>query len=148
MPFETQAARRDLDTLAAGIDNNARQALRTAVQEAERHAKATTLYTSHSADGLRSKTVGTVDGFDGKLVAATPYARFVENGTPPHRIEPKNATVLRFVMNGQVVFRRAVQHPGTAERPFMAQAAKHGEQVLEYGVDYFTDHAIEVFNRT
>lgn len=50
-------------------------------------------------------------------------AVFVTKGTRPHIIVPKRATALRFSVNGQVVFTRMVNHPGTPPNDFMGRAA-------------------------
>ncbi len=146
MPIDGAACRAALSDLSAAIANNAAQAMRATMQAAEASAKSTTLYRDVSGT-LRAKTTGRADGLSGELRADTTYARYVENGTPPHRIEPRGGKALRFVQNGEVRFSRGVNHPGTAERPFMAQAAKVGEQALEYGVEYFTEFAIQKFNK-
>lgn len=54
-----------------------------------------------------------------------PYAGFVHDGTRPHVIVPRNASVLRFVPKGGggPVFARRVNHPGTSPRPWMKEAA-------------------------
>jgi hypothetical protein len=45
------------------------------------------------------------------------YARFVEFGTAPHRIEPKDKQALYWPGAAHPV--RSVQHPGTRANPFM-----------------------------
>jgi hypothetical protein len=60
---------------------------------------------------------------EGRMVNATAYALDVHQGTPPHRIEPRNASVLRFEVGGETVFSAYVNHPGTAPRPFLAEGA-------------------------
>jgi HK97 gp10 family phage protein len=52
------------------------------------------------------------------------YAGFVNDGTRPHRIVPKNGSVLRFTVGGRVVYARVVNHPGTRARPFLDQALR------------------------
>lgn len=52
------------------------------------------------------------------------YASFVHDGTRPHVIRPRNAQVLRFVVDGRVVFARVVHHPGTRARPFIDRAVR------------------------
>lgn len=52
------------------------------------------------------------------------YAGFVNDGTRPHVIRPKNAQVLRFVVDGRVVFAKVVHHPGTRAHPFMDRAVR------------------------
>ena len=46
-------------------------------------------------------------------------ATWLENGTKPHRIEPKSR-VLRFVTNGETRFSRGVNHPGNKAYRFMS----------------------------
>jgi hypothetical protein len=54
----------------------------------------------------------------------TAYSYFVHEGTAPHTITAKNASVLAFpwanAPNGSgMAFFKSVQHPGTAPRPFL-----------------------------
>lgn len=46
------------------------------------------------------------------------YASFVDVGTKPHKIHPRNASVLRFVAGGRVVFASMVNHPGNKANNF------------------------------
>jgi hypothetical protein len=59
-----------------------------------------------------------------RVIAKTPYAKFVEGGTKAHDIMAAAGRVLRFVIGGTVFYRHKVHHPGTAARPFMATTAK------------------------
>lgn len=52
------------------------------------------------------------------------YAGFVNDGTRPHQIRPKNASVLRFTVGGRVVYAKVVNHPGTRARPFLDRALR------------------------
>lgn len=63
-----------------------------------------------------SKTTATVS-------ANAPYASFVENGTKPHTITAKGGGFLRFRVNGRVIFKRSVRHPGTRGKQFMGISA-------------------------
>jgi hypothetical protein len=48
------------------------------------------------------------------------YAKFVEFGTRPHIILPKNKTSLKFkVAGGQEILTKRVEHPGTRPNPFI-----------------------------
>ena len=48
------------------------------------------------------------------------YAKFLEDGSAPHVIRPKDPKgVLAFVVGGKTVFARAVNHPGTKAYLFM-----------------------------
>lgn len=46
------------------------------------------------------------------------YGVFAREMTKPHIIQPKKARALRFIWNGEVVFRFLVHHPGTAANPY------------------------------
>ncbi len=49
-----------------------------------------------------------------------PVPAYVEFGTPPHKITPKTASVLRWVEDSGVVrFAKYVFHPGTSPNPYM-----------------------------
>lgn len=53
----------------------------------------------------------------------TPYAGYVEFGTKPHVIRPKDpAGVLVFTMNGIKIFAKKVNHPGTQAQPYVRPA--------------------------
>lgn len=139
---EAERAKRDLEMLRAGIHQAAGLALRAVVQATAADAKATTLFRDQTG-ATRESIRGEVKepGRTGFVVAGG-ASRFLENGTPPHEIAARNAQALRFVMNGQVVFRQVVHHPGTAERPFMQQARDRGEMYAAYAFEEFVDFAI------
>lgn len=46
----------------------------------------------------------------------------LENGTDPHTIVPKNAKALMFQVNGETVFTKKVNHPGTKPQPHFIPA--------------------------
>jgi HK97 gp10 family phage protein len=52
------------------------------------------------------------------------YAGFVNDGTRPHVIRPRNAQALRFRVGGRVVYARVVNHPGTRAKPFLDRALR------------------------
>lgn len=64
-------------------------------------------------------------GFDGKnkVIANAEYSADLEYGTKPHVIEPKTAKVLHFKSDGQNVFTKRVNHPGTKPLAIMRNAA-------------------------
>jgi hypothetical protein len=137
--------RSDLRDLQAAIHGALHQALRSAVDAATESAKSTTLFNDQTG-ATRGSIHGEVEG-DAGFVEAGGAAGFLENGTPPHRIEGN--PVLAFEMNGSVVFARYVDdHPGTAERPFMSEAQRVGEQTAAYAVDFFVGYAIDKSNRS
>lgn len=63
--------------------------------------------------------------FRGVINVRHPAAIYVTGGTRPHRIVPRRpGGVLRFTVNGQVVFARYVNHPGTKPNDFLRQALR------------------------
>lgn len=56
----------------------------------------------------------------GPNLMIAPYAPYVDQGTKPHVITPKRpGGVLVFTENGQKIFARKVNHPGTKAQPFV-----------------------------
>jgi hypothetical protein len=63
--------------------------------------------------------------FQGVIRVNHPAAIFVTGGTRPHRISPRRANgVLRFTVNGQVVYARYVNHPGNKPDTFLQDALR------------------------
>ena len=57
-----------------------------------------------------------------EVIADTPYALAVHEGSRPHVIEPKGK-VLRFPSKGgTIVYAKRVNHPGTRGNPFLTKA--------------------------
>lgn len=139
MPIHTEAARKSLGILGAGIVNAASAALQQAINETTKHAKATTLFQDQTGT-TRQSIHGERNGFAGHVEAGG-AAFFLENGTPEHPIEA-HGTALRFVINGTVFYRKRVKHKAMAPRPFMAQAREEGAQDLARFLDFFTSEAI------
>ena len=65
-----------------------------------------------------------VYGLEGSVGPTVPYAVYVEYGTAPHEIRPVYASVLRFNIEGKVVFTPIVHHPGTRAQPFVRETAE------------------------
>jgi hypothetical protein len=90
----------------------------------------------------RSIAPGMLTTRDALVVARARYARYVELGTRPHVIRPRNASVLRFPAKGTPVtlsgrartaavrgggayaFAKEVHHPGTKAKPFLVPGAR------------------------
>lgn len=53
--------------------------------------------------------------------AYTSYAYMVHEGTRPHPINAKPERLLRFVVNGRVVYAKKVQHPGTRPTRYLSR---------------------------
>ena len=50
------------------------------------------------------------------------YAGYEHDGTAPHVIRARRKKALRFIVDGQVVFRTKVMHPGTTGTLFLTMA--------------------------
>lgn len=137
-------------------------AVGTAVESAASYARANHGYKDQS--GALTASIGygvdvtTLNGASGYIEAAEKYASYVERGTKPHDIWPKEGhgfegplrkgqsrrkkddigthrVALRWVSNGQTFFARMVHHPGTEAIPFMQEAGDAAALVLDHEVD-------------
>jgi hypothetical protein len=90
----------------------------------------------------RSIGIGAVTATSAETKATANYAAFVELGTRPHVIRPRNRKALRFAVGGNarltgsprsgapVVFARKVNHPGTKPKPYMVPGAEKAVRSL------------------
>jgi hypothetical protein len=74
-----------------------------------------------------------------------PHAQWIDEGTKPHRIEARRAKVLAFQFAGGMMFRRAVNHPGTKPRPFVAIAMAAGQVALQTSAQEGVDRIARSF---
>lgn len=85
----------------------------------------------------RSIEPGRLTDTEAQVIARARYAAYVERGTKPHIIRPKNKKALRFAasaggrrlsgrprVGADVVFATIVHHPGTKPHPFLIPAAQ------------------------
>lgn len=80
---------------------------------------------------------------EAEFYAEASHASYVEKGTAPHRIEPKNGAVLAWEGgDGATHFARGVNHPGTAPHTFMVQGEIKAELVLTEKVTASIDRAL------
>ena len=101
--------------------------------------RATERATEHAAGQVRSRAhpsfrehitadvQPTSGGFTGRVVGdlrAKPHMLYQEMGTRPHPIRPRRFRVLRFLVNGESVFARRVQHPGTKPQHFFSRGLR------------------------
>lgn len=110
------------------------QTLRLAVDEAYESAKGTDLFKDQTG-GTRRSIKKRLRGLSG-MVSAAGAAVLLERGTRAH------THTLRFLVGGEVLYRKMVKHPGTAPRPFMTEARRKGQEAVEYGAKYFIGAAI------
>lgn len=145
----SSAATVDLTALSEDLLKAAAQAQVTvtdvlmdfADQIAAKMAQEAPVRTGKLRDSIRVKNLG--DSIEIGPEGAD-YGVYVQYGTPPHDIRPKNAKALRFEINGKTVFATVVHHPGTKPNPFATRAAQAflddlGEKVAEAGVKLITE---------
>ena len=70
-------------------------------------------------NSIRADTSGT-----DVVINMAKYAPYVEWGTPPHIITPKNAKALHWKDGSKDVFAMKVRHPGTMPQPFIRPALR------------------------
>lgn len=58
------------------------------------------------------------------------YAVVMEYGSRPHVIEPDDADVLKFTVDGVTVYTDHVDHPGTEPQPYMQPAAEGAARMI------------------
>lgn len=110
-----------LSGVADKLPRNNAEALRRTGEAAATYARLSRLYNSHTYR-LRNSIKPKHDLTRTTVTADAPYAFYVENGTKAHEITPRRKKMLRFEQNGEIRFEFRVWHPGTAPRPFMAEA--------------------------
>ncbi len=140
------------------LSNGCRIAVANACTEGAAEARATHVYKDRTGELTKATTGKLLDsgrGYaNGEITAKTPYASYVEEGTKPHDIWPKEGegfegplpkgqsrrgkkdigthrTALRWQgSDGANHFARMVHHPGSREHPFVGQAATKAMRVL------------------
>lgn len=151
--IEVQLDGQGLEIALKRLEGELLEAASTAVQNAVRagveSAKSTSLFKDRTG-ALRKNIFGSTSSsgvdVEGKVVADAKYAFWVNNGTARHEISGRRGGKLRFMVNGQLMYRRTVNHPGTAPRPFMDVAQLDGLAVMEFSLEHETNRAIERFN--
>lgn len=77
---------------------------------------------------LRRSIYRRVYGAEKGLVATDEkYGEYVEFGTRPHVIRPRNKKMLAFKIDGRLVFAKEVRHKGSRPFPFMQPAFEDGK---------------------
>jgi HK97 gp10 family phage protein len=68
------------------------------------------------------------------IFAGAKHAAVVEFGSAPHFILPRTARVLRFEVDGEIVFAKYVMHPGTAPQFIIHRAKKENMEKIVQAV--------------
>ena len=79
----------------------------------------------------------------GKVTASAKHAKFLDEGTKPHRILPRRAKMLRFVSrSGSIVFARGVNHPGTKAINFSGKESEFVSVAFEDRMDRAAEEVV------
>ena len=130
----------DFDAVSETLDNETKQKLVNRLAEV---AYSEAFYGSPWKTGkLAGSIVLEIDeNGEAKLQALAPYAKFVVEGTRPHKIYPVRANALVFkAKSGDLIFTRLVRHPGTKPNPFLTRAVdKAREQIDDIWTELFEE---------
>lgn len=142
-----EGAKAGLERLLFDIQNAAAAAMADTLVAAESAALAaikaqTSRRSGDLEDGVTSVLISPTRG---KVFNTSGHAAFVNDGTKPHLIVAKRGRALAFQTAGGMVFRRAVRHPGTKARPFVAPAMAIGERVLQTSLTLRVNEAVGRF---
>lgn len=78
------------------------------------------------------------------MTKEAPYGPYVEYGTGPHVIRPKKpGGTLRFKINGDWVFAKEVNHPGTRAQPFFFPAVMRGRVNFQKELERLLDKEVK-----
>lgn len=126
--FETDISDLLID-YAVGVEEGIKNGLEEVAKFAQSHAENTSLFNHNGSNGLKKNIIIKEAGSNVRdVIANKPYASYVEYGRPG--FSAKNAKALRFVINGEVIFRKSV---GPAPpKPFMKQAAEAAQQKADF----------------
>lgn len=119
----TEAVREKLAQIGAVLGG---QALAETVIEVERFIeRRATLHHKHGAlvRSIYKKKVTPTRWVVGHDLQHAPHALFVQFGTRPHTIAPKDKKALRWASGGVFFFAKGVRHPGTKPDRYLEEAA-------------------------
>lgn len=97
--------------------------------------------TGHTAGTIQSVIEPRPGGATGYVGTDDEIAKFLEYGTKPHRIQPRNAKALKFEVGNKTVFAKYVNHPGTRAHESLLKAGAMSTPLVER---FFSDEVGDV----
>ncbi len=80
--------------------------------------------TGRYRNGFQKRPTFTARGPGWQVFNPVSYAPYLEEGTKPHVIRPKNRKALRFRIGGRVIYATIVHHPGTKAGHVLSTAVR------------------------
>ncbi len=83
--------------------------------------------------GRLRNSIKVISTNEGIVIVMVDYAMFVEFGTPPHTISPKDKKALKFKKGKKNIIVKKVKHPGTRPNPFIRNTLRNklGQIIIE-----------------
>lgn len=156
------------------IGTGIRRGVVLACSEGAEEARAKARFKNHTGNLRRSiravRVSASQDAAEGLIVADSPIASYVEEGTKAHDIWPKagqgsigplqkgqsrrkkgdigtHRVALRFMYHGRLIFRRMVHHKGSRPYPFMGIAYIQAERTLVREIEVSVVDAQKILDR-
>lgn len=88
--------------------------------------------TSHARQSIHSGVEGGGNSFTLFLAHGAKYGKYLEEGTPPHKIRPKNKKALSWAGASHPV--KEVNHPGTDKHPVLEDTLRGNKKALKEAI--------------
>lgn len=110
--------------VSSGMQSMFRQAMVKATTKVQNEAKAVKAGRFKNQTGTLRRSIQkqVTSPYRGIVYTDEKYGEYVEFGTRPRTIYPKNKKFLAFKINGKMVFAKKVNHKGSKPYPFMRPA--------------------------
>jgi len=110
-----------IDKFSSKAYKGAQEAVRKSTLNVENYAKSNLTQNGSVDTGLLRNSINSkVNSLEGVVSTNTKYSRYVEEGTKPHTIKPKNKRFLYWKGASHPV--KEVKHPGSKAKPYMMPA--------------------------
>ncbi|MHA1302303.1 MAG: HK97 gp10 family phage protein [Candidatus Heimdallarchaeaceae archaeon] len=95
------------------------EALERALPDIARRMQNELVLVSPVSTGRLKNSIKVKSTNEGLIIWMVDYGKYIEFGTPPHIITPKEKKALKFKIGGDELIRKKVKHPGTRPNPFI-----------------------------
>ena len=90
--------------------------------------------TSHARQSINGKANVSGDMVNMQISHGVKYGRYLEQGTPAHDINLKNAKAFMWAGLPHPIRKSPIHHPGTKPMPAVLPAAKAGKEMLKQDI--------------